>query len=310
VPRLEVKKAILPVAGLGTRFLPITKAIPKEMMPIIDKPTIHFIVEEAFSAGIEQIILVNGHHKGSIEDYFDVNYELNDILSHKGDFADLEMLEAISKQGVICSVRQKAALGLGHAVWCARSMMGEEPFAVMLGDDVILTKPDETPAMGQLIEAFHRTGVAQVALMQVPKDQIHLYGAAEGHVDRKDSRNFVIENLVEKPKKGTEKTDYAVVGRYVLTPSIWPILEQLEPGESGEIQLTEALYRLMNVEGLMGHRFSGQRIDTGDRLGYLKANLVYALAREDLASEVSALMRELLLEVDTKTQEPFSHFEK
>ncbi len=307
---LQVKKAILPVAGLGTRFLPITKAIPKEMLAIVDRPMIQLIVEEAFSSGISQIILINGHHKGNIEDFFDTNYELNDLLSKKGDIANLEILEKIEKRGFICSLRQKAALGLGHAILCARPLIGDEPFAVLLGDDLIFTDSHTPPALAQLVENYYKTGIAQVALMQVPQTEIHKYGAAEGVADPKNSRNFIINNLVEKPPKGTEKTDQAVVGRYVLTPAIWGILEKLAPSNDGEIQLTDALVHLMKNEGLIGYRFCGSRVDAGDRIGYLRANLTHALLRQELRQDTLALMKELLQEDSTSVNSRSTSSEK
>ena len=294
VLKQKVKKAIVPVAGLGTRFLPVTKAIPKEMLPIVDRPSIQWVVDEAFESGIEQVIFVNGHHKKSIEDYFDVNYELNDILTKRGNKEELRLVEEVSNKGVICSIRQRMPLGLGHAVLCARPLLGNEPFAVMLGDDVIFKNKNQKPAIGQLIEAFSETGLSQVALMKVPKEEIHKYGAAEGKVDKKNKARFLISNLVEKPKKGTEKTDQAIVGRYVLTPAIWDLLEQVNAKARGEVQLTDALKMLLTTAGLMGCNFSGQRIDTGDRIGYLRANLLYALSREDMRAEVRRLLEELM----------------
>ncbi len=291
---LQVKKAILPVAGLGTRFLPITKAIPKEMLAIIDRPMIQLIVEEALASGISQIILINGHHKGNIEDFFDTNYELNNVLAKKGDVANLKAVEKISNNGFICSLRQKEALGLGHAILCARPLIGNEPFAVLLGDDLIFTDAQTPPALAQLIENYYKTGIAQVALISVARAEIYKYGAAEGNVDPKNAHNFVINNLVEKPPQGTEKTDQAVVGRYVLTPAIWNILEKLPPSNDGEIQLTDALFKLMKVEGLMGYRFLGARVDAGDRIGYLRANLMHALLRPELRQDTISLMKELL----------------
>jgi UTP--glucose-1-phosphate uridylyltransferase len=291
---LQVKKAILPVAGLGTRFLPITKSIPKEMLAIVDRPMIQLIVEEALASGISQIILINGHHKGNIEDFFDTNYELNNILAQKGDIANLEIVEKISSSGFICSLRQKAALGLGHAILCARPLIGNEPFAVLLGDDLIFTDAQTPPALAQLIENYYKTGIAQVALITVDRKEIHKYGAAEGNSDPKNTHNLIINNLVEKPPQGTERTDQAVVGRYVLTPALWNILEKSVPSNNGEIQLTDALFHLMKTEGLMGYRFLGTRVDAGDRIGYLHANLMHALLRPELKQDTILLMKKLL----------------
>lgn len=268
-----VRKAVIPVAGLGTRFFPIAKAIPKEMLQVIDKPVIHYIVSEALAAGIEQIILVNGRYKSSIEDYFDAAYDFEP--------------EHIDK--IICSIRQKDALGLGHAVLCAEKIIGDEPFAVLLGDDVILAGEGEKPAIQQLIEAFAKTQSAQVAIMQVPQEDIHKYGivqGSEGHTQQ----YLRIENLIEKPPKGTERSDLAIIGRYVLTASIWPILKAIQPGHGGEIQLTDALDRLMRSEGLMGYRFLGHRIDAGDPLGLVELNLVEASRRSNLRDGLRTIL--------------------
>lgn len=292
----KVKTAIIPVAGLGTRFLPATKAVPKELLPIVDKPTLQYIVEEAFSSGIEHVVFVNGRNKSAIEDHFDYSYELEDTLQKRGKEAEVKALRAIADMGQISSVRQKAPLGLGHAVLAGRPVVGDQPFAVLLGDDLIRTKPGMRPGIGQLIDAFEETGKGQVALMTVPREEIHKYGAAEGRPDDEDPRRFHITALVEKPPPGTEKTDQAVIGRYVFPPSIWPLLASTKPGRGGEIQLTDAMATLLEREGLMGYRFEGQRVDAGDKLGYLHAGLLEALDRDDLRAGVLALMRELLAE--------------
>lgn len=270
-----VRKAVIPVAGLGTRFFPIAKAIPKEMLQVIDKPVIHYIVSEAFEAGIEQIILVNGRHKTCIEDYFDTAY-------------DLEL-----NNQIICSVRQKEALGLGHAILCAQNLVGNEPFAVLLGDDVILANKQEKPAIKQLIEAFGETKKPQIALMQVPQKDTQKYGIAR--VRESSSPEFLhIENLVEKPPVGSEPSDLAIIGRYVLPPSIWPILNNLKPGIGGEIQLTDALIQLMKIEGLMGYRFLGQRIDAGEPLGLLELNLIEAFKRLSMQEGLKTILAKIL----------------
>lgn len=291
---VSVRKAVIPVAGLGTRFLPATKAVPKEMLPIVDKPTLQYIVEEAFAAGIEHIVLVQGRYKGAIEDHFDASYELEDTLEKRKKTAELEMVRAISRMGSISSVRQKAPLGLGHAVLCAKPLVGDEPFAVLLGDDIVRTEPGKRTGIGQLIDAFAATGKGQVALMTVPLSEVHKYGAAEGKVDAKDATRFEISALVEKPPKGTEKTDQAIIGRYVLPASIWALLEQTKPGKGGEIQLTDALDVLRTREGLMGCKFVGKRVDAGDKLGYLEANLLEALSRPELRDGTIALMKSLM----------------
>lgn len=292
----SVKTAIIPVAGLGTRFLPATKAVPKELLPIVDKPTLQYIVEEAFASGIEHVVFVNGHHKSAIEEHFDYAYELEDTLARRGKEAEVKALRAIADMGAISSVRQKAPLGLGHAVLAGRPLVGDQPFAVLLGDDLFRTEPEKRPGIGQLIDAFEETGKGQVALMTVPREEIHKYGAAEGAEDAADPRRFRITALVEKPPLGTEKTDQAVIGRYVFPPSLWPLLEQTKPGAGGEIQLTDAMAALLEREGLMGYRIDGRRVDAGDKLGYLTANLLEALSRDDLREPTLAMMRQLLEE--------------
>jgi UTP--glucose-1-phosphate uridylyltransferase len=285
---MKVKKAVIPVAGLGTRFLPATKAVPKEMLPIVDKPTLQYIVEEAFAAGIEHIVLVQGRYKTAIEDHFDQSYELEDTLEKRGKTADLELVRKISRMGSISSIRQKAPLGLGHAVLSAKPIVGDEPFAVLLGDDLVRTDSGQRTGIGQLIDAFESTGKGQVALMTVPLSEVHKYGAAE--LDAAGN----ITKLVEKPLKGTEKTDQAVIGRYVLPAKIWSLLENTKPGKGGEIQLTDALDVLRTQDGLMGCKFKGRRVDAGDKLGYLEANLLEALSRADLRAGTVELMRALL----------------
>ena len=287
-----VKQAVIPVAGLGTRFLPATKVVPKEMLPIVDKPTLQYVVEEAFASGIEHVVLIQGRGKGAIEDHFDTSYELEDTLEKRGKAAEAEMLRKISRLGHISSVRQRVALGLGHAVLSARAVIGDEPFAVLLGDDLYRTASDQRPGIGQLMDAFAETGLGQVALMTVPKDQIHKYGAAEGTSE--GAHRFRISALVEKPPKGTEKTDKAIVGRYVLPPDIWSILEATKPGKGGEIQLTDALEVLRARQGLMGVIVDGRRVDAGDKLGWLEANLLEALGRPELKEGTLALLQQLL----------------
>lgn len=289
----HIKKAVIPVAGLGTRFLPITKAIPKEMLPIVDRPMIQLIVEEALNSGIEQIILINGHHKGNIEDYFDTNYELNDVLKKKRDNKSLHELNQISYGSFICSLRQKQAAGLGHAILCARPLIENEPFAVLLGDDLIFTKGNTAPALKQLIDSYYKSGLAQVALKKVARKEIHKYGVAEGKIDPSNHKIFHIKNLQEKPPLGTEKSDLAIVGRYVLTPEIWELLTKVKAKTDNEIDLTAALIGLAKKKNLMGYLFDGERIDAGDRIGFLRANLVYALNRKDIKNEVAALLKEL-----------------
>lgn len=289
----KIRKAVIPVAGLGTRFLPITKSIPKEMLPVIDRPILQIIIEEALASGIEHIVLVAGRNKTSIENYFDNNIELNAMLRDSRRDSELESLERIAHLN-FSSVRQKLPLGLGHAVLCARPIIGNEPFAVLLGDDIIKTGKNETPGIAQLIEQYESSGVGQVALMTVPREEVFAYGAAEG--SKGQGKEFVISKLVEKPPHGTEKTDQVIVGRYVLPPSIWNILENQVPGVGGEIQLTDALSMLLQQEGLMGCCFSGRRIDAGTRLGYFELNLLEVLERDELKNGALALIRQQLSE--------------
>ncbi len=285
---LRVRKCVVPAAGLGTRFLPATKAIPKEMLPIVDKPTLQYIVEEIAASGIEQLILVNGRGKGAIEDHFDIAFELETVLGKRGKEADRKMLREISELARIVSIRQKEPMGLGHAVLCAKGVVGNEPFGVVLGDDLIDAK---VPGMAQLMKAFAEHQLGVVALMKVPESQTHLYGIAEG--DRLGPRTLRIRRLIEKPKRGTAKSNLAVIGRYLLPPSVFAHLEATKPGVGGEIQLTDALAELARTEGLIGYEFEGERHDAGDRLGYLKANIAYALKRDDLREGLLAYLREV-----------------
>ncbi|MBL4818591.1 MAG: UTP--glucose-1-phosphate uridylyltransferase [Deltaproteobacteria bacterium] len=267
----SVKKAILPVAGLGTRLAPITRSIPKEMLPIVDKPMIQLAVEEALDAGVEQVILVSGRSKGSIGEYFNTN------------------------MGAICTVQQPSPLGLGHAVLCARPIIGDEPFAILLGDDLIFTSSDKPNGIRQLIDAYENTGKSQVAIQQVPRDEVYRYGAVEGYFSKDNKSQFVIESLVEKPPKGEEKTDQVIVGRYVLSPAVWPLLERQVANhqDDSEIQLTDTLIELLKSEGLMGLKFEGHRVDAGNRVGYLEANLVQALKRPELREDVLEILQKL-----------------
>ncbi len=285
-----VRKAVVPVAGLGTRLLPITKAIPKEMLPIVDRPAVHLIVEEALNAGIEQIIFITGRGKNAIEDYFDHNFELNEVLRRRNRSNDVTMLEDIATRGVFCFARQTEPLGLGHAVLCAEPFVGDEPFAVLLGDDLIFQNDTYEPAIGQLIEAFQRSAISQVAIMEVPREELHRYGVAEGRASPEHDREFDIKGLEEKPAQGTEKGEHAIVGRYVLSPKIWPILKALTIAPGEELQITGALETLRYEFGLKGYLFEGTRIDAGDRIGYLRANIYSALQRADTRDDMLKLL--------------------
>lgn len=288
-----IKKAIIPVAGLGTRFLPITKAIPKEMLPVIDKPVLEYIIDEAKEAGIKQILLVNGRNKNSIEDYFDTAYELEDVLqkNHQND-----MLKSVQNRSQfpvsIATVRQKQALGLGHAILCAAPWVGKEPFAVLLGDDVVLNKPNEKPATLQLIEQFEKTNLSQIGIMEVLPSEISKYGAIQEFEKQNHLHSILIKSILEKPAHS--KTNLAIVGRYVFSPTIWPLLSHLRPNASKEIQLTDAITQLIEQEGVMGHLFQGERLDAGDRLGYIELILKEALKRPELYNKVKTLMEKLI----------------
>ncbi|MBI3181753.1 MAG: UTP--glucose-1-phosphate uridylyltransferase GalU [Myxococcales bacterium] len=287
-----IRKCVVPAAGLGTRFLPATKTIPKEMLPIVDTPTLQYIVEESVSAGIEDVILINGRGKSCIEDHFDLAVELEAVLKARGKVEELRSLRAISEMANIVSVRQKEPLGLGHAVLCAKSLVGGEPFGVILGDDII---DAEEPAIRQLALAYHKHKKGVVALMEVPAEETHLYGIAAG--ERLDARTIRVSQIVEKPKQNPP-SNLAVIGRYVLPPSVFPILETQERGVGGEIQLTDALARLAKTEGLIGYQFEGRRYDAGDKVGYLKANIAYALKRKDMRGPLLAYLRQVVEEAE------------
>ncbi len=282
-----IRKAVIPAAGLGTRFLPATKAVPKELLPIVDTPTIQYIVAEAVAAGVRDVILVCARGKDSIVDHFDIAGELEAHLERAGKTALRDRMRAIAKMANVVAVRQQEPLGLGHAVLCARNLVGDEPFVVMLGDDII---DAAVPAARQLAECYGRHGLGTVALMEVPLADTPMYGIAAGRA--LDERTVRIETLVEKPRKDPP-SNLAVIGRYVLPPRVFEILESLPPGSGGEIQLTDALAVLAREQGLLGYRFEGQRYDAGDRLGYLKANIAFALKRPELRDPLRAFLREV-----------------
>ncbi len=286
--RQTIRKAVIPAAGLGTRFLPATKAVPKELLPIVDTPTIQYIVAEAVAAGVRDVILVCARGKDSIVDHFDIAGELEAHLERAGKHELKGQMRAIAQMANVVTVRQQEPLGLGHAVLCARDVVGDEPFVVMLGDDVI---DAPVPAAKQLADCWARHGLGTIALMEVPQADTSLYGIAAG--PSVDDRTIRIERLVEKPKQDPP-SNLAVIGRYVLPPDIFGILERVRPGVGGEIQLTDALAVLAQERGLLGYRFEGDRYDAGDRLGYLKANVAFALKRPDLRSHLEAWLREVV----------------
>ena len=288
---MRVRKAVFPAAGWGTRFLPATKAQPKEMLPLVDKPIIQYAVEEAVAAGIEQVIIVTSSQKRAIEDHFDLSFELEHLLEEKGDIEMLRQVRAISDLAQVAYIRQKEQLGLGHAVLMAKELVGHEPFAVILSDDVVV---GERPCIGQLIHTYAQTRSSVVAVMEVPNEETSRYGVIGGQrVDGGDGRLWKIERVVEKPAPGFSPSNLAIIGRYVLTPKIFDKLEQTARGAGGEIQLTDAIQALMEEQAVYGYEFDGTRYDAGTTMGWLKASVELALARPDLGEEFGAYLRGL-----------------
>jgi len=287
---MKVKKAIIPAAGLGTRFLPATKAQPKEMLPIVDKPTIQYVVEEAVAAGIEEILIITGRNKRAIEDHFDYSVELEHLLDKKSRFDDLRSTRAISEMADIFYVRQKEPLGLGHAVLCAAKFVRQEPFAVLLGDDIIYS---EIPCLGQLMRVYAEKGGSVLGVQPVAPADVYKYGivnpAEQGDVLVR------VKSLVEKPLPEAAPSRLAVLGRYIIDPSIFSLLEQTAPGAGGEIQLTDALNALAQRQTVWAFTFEGRRYDVGDRQGFLEATVEYALRREELAGEFKEYLKRLLV---------------
>ena len=286
---MKVKKAIFPVAGLGTRFLPATKASPKEMLPLIDKPLVQYVVEEAVAAGIQQILFVTGRGKRNIEDHFDISVELEAHLYDKGKDRELSDVREIAEMVDIFYVRQRQALGLGHAILCAKDFVGNEPFAVLLGDDII---DSERPCLGQLLEVYNERQGSVLALEKVPMENISSYGCVEANL--LGGNTFQVTNMVEKPAREDAPSDMAIIGRYILTPRIFEILEKQGPGKGGEIQLTDAILTLSTVEKVYGCLFEGLRHDCGDKLGFLKATVDMALKRDEFRTEFEAYLRQRL----------------
>ena len=292
---MRVRKAVFPAAGWGTRFLPATKAQPKEMLPLVDKPIIQYAVEEAVAAGIEQIIIITSTHKGTIEDHFDLNYELEMVLEEKGEIEKLRQVRAITDLAQLAYVRQKEQLGLGHAVLMAKDLIGHEPFAVILPDDVVVA---DRPCIGQLIHAYNQTHASVVAVMEVPPEETKRYGviASEPSEDPLDhGRLQRVSRLVEKPAPEDAPSNLAIIGRYVLTPKIFDKLEQTQRGAGGEIQLTDAIQALMEEQGVYAYEFEGTRYDAGTTMGWLQASVELALQRPDLGSEFRTYLQGLQL---------------
>ena len=283
----RIRKAVLPVAGLGTRFLPATKATPKEMLTVVDRPVLQYVVDEAREAGIEHFVFVTGRNKAVIEDHFDIAYELNDTLAKRGKTKELEQLKAeLPAAGQTSFTRQQEPLGLGHAVWCAREIIGDEPFAVLLPDMI------SRGCMGQMLEAYERHGGNLIAVEEVPEDQTHQYGIVA--VGEDFGNTFEITGMVEKPKAGTAPSNLIISGRYILQPEIFKILETQERGAGGEIQLTDAMKTLAKSQSFFGMRYRGRTYDTGSKIGFLMANVAYGLERGDLGPQLRAEIEAML----------------
>jgi UTP--glucose-1-phosphate uridylyltransferase len=292
---MKIRKAVFPAAGLGTRFLPATKSQPKEMLPLVDKPVIQYVIEEAIASGIETIIIVTGRGKNAIEDHFDVSYELEKILESRGKTDLLEQVRAIAKMVSIAYVRQKEALGLGHAILVAKPLVGDEPFAVLLGDDIISS---DVPCIQQMIKVFERFHSSVLATQIVEGPDISRYGVIKGSpvVDGSDDRRvYCVEDLIEKPPYSQAPSNLAIIGRYILTPEVFDVLENTPPDPSGEIQLTNGLKRLLERQSVHAYRFEGKRYDAGDKLGFLKATVEFALKRDDLGEEFRSYLKSLEL---------------
>ncbi|WNB92679.1 UTP--glucose-1-phosphate uridylyltransferase GalU [Bacillus sp. NEB1478] len=286
---MKVKKAIIPAAGLGTRFLPATKAMPKEMLPIVDKPTIQYIVEEAIESGIEDIIIVTGKGKRAIEDHFDHAFELEQNLFEKGKTELLEKVQHTSKMADIHYIRQKEPKGLGHAVWCARKFIGDEPFAVLLGDDIV---KGEKPCLKQLIEQYEKTGSSIIGVQEVAEEQTSRYGIIDPMT--KDGRLYGVHNFVEKPALGTAPSNLAIMGRYLLTPEIFQFLGQQEIGAGGEIQLTDAIQKLNTFQRVFAYDFEGTRYDVGEKLGFIMTTLDFALRDREISKNLLPELEKLV----------------
>ncbi len=286
---MSITKAVIPAAGLGTRFLPATKTVPKELLPIVDVPTIQYIVNEAVDSGIADIIFVTSRGKNTLIDHFDSNPELEQKLEREGKTELLRSLRQTSSMAKIISVRQREPKGLGDAVLCAKDLIGNEPFAVLLGDDLV---DSVTPCTKQMIAAYMKHQKSVVALMRVPDEDVPKFGICGGHTV--EDRVHLLDTMVEKPSLSDAPSNLAIVGRYILKPSIFRYLEEVGPGKNGEIQLTDAMERMMKVEGFIGYEFQGERYDAGDKFGFLQAGIAYGLKRRDIAPRLKAYLRDVL----------------
>ncbi|QWC22573.1 UTP--glucose-1-phosphate uridylyltransferase GalU [Bacillus haikouensis] len=292
----KVRKAIIPAAGLGTRFLPATKAQPKEMLPIVDKPTIQYIIEEAVASGIEDIIIVTGRGKRAIEDHFDKSYELEETLAKKGKYEVLQEVQGISKLANIHYIRQKEPLGLGHAISCASRFIGDEPFAVLLGDDIVHSP--EKPCLRQLVDVYERYNSSVIGVQEVPEQDVSKYGVISINQNGIEDGVYHINDLVEKPKQEEAPSNYAIMGRYVLRPEIFEILENQKPGAGGEIQLTDAIKTLNQLQMVVGYEFNGERHDVGDKFGFVRATVDFALERSELRVQLLEYLESVLNKVE------------
>jgi UTP--glucose-1-phosphate uridylyltransferase len=286
---MSIKKAVIPAAGLGTRFLPATKAVPKEMLPIIDVPTIQYIVKEVVESGIEEIIFITSKGKDAILDHFDTYPEMEQKLEREGKTDLLNVLKETSRMAKFVAVRQPEPKGLGHAVLCAKDLVGDEPFVVLLGDDLV---DASVPCTKQMIDVYQKNNKSVVALMRVANSDVPKFGICGGHAT--SERVYNLDTMVEKPSLEDAPSNLAIVGRYILKPSIFKYLEETTPGKGGEIQLTDAMARMMKVEGFMGYEFSGQRFDAGDKFGFLQANISYAMKRRDIGPQLKSYLKELV----------------
>jgi UTP--glucose-1-phosphate uridylyltransferase len=286
---MKITKAVFPVAGLGTRFLPATKAMPKEMLPIVDKPLIQYAVEEALASGIEQLIFVTGGGKGSLENHFDRSFQLEETLRQRHKTELLKEIESlVPESGTIIYTRQSEPLGLGHAIWCARDIVGDEPFAVLLADDLIKSN---TPVLHQMMQVYDRIRATTVAVIEVPKEETCRYGILDA--DKPNDETFRIRGMVEKPPADEAPSNMAVIGRYILTPRIFDILGQQQTGAGGEIQLTDAMSQLLEEQPIFGYRFEGTRFDCGDKAGFQMANLAFALEHPEIKDTLLSYIKEM-----------------
>ena len=287
---MKIKKAIFPVAGLGTRFLPATKAMPKEMLPVVDKPLIQYAVEEALASGIEHLIFVTGSGKAALENHFDRSFQLEETLRERNKLEQLKEIESlVPKSGTIIYTRQSEPLGLGHAIWCARDIVGDEPFAVLLADDLIKS---ETPVLHQMVKEFDRLRASTVAVIEVPKEETSKYGILDA--ENPGEETFRVRGMIEKPPADEAPSNLAVIGRYILTPRIFDILGEQQKGAGGEIQLTDAMSQLLTEQPIFGYRFNGTRFDCGDKAGFQMANLAFALEHPEIKDTLLPYLKKML----------------